>query len=170
MNRQLQKQLLDYDVPSVMSYVQKKMSVTDLEKSIKTWQRKVAVAEVRPGWVCGGPNLCQLGAGSWWSLVCATLGTVVFAPDLLGSRARVLPWHRGSGGSRMCLHLALCRMSVCTAVWGEKWLVWMGQIVCSCTLTPCSSSSRDGLSCGWDGESSELVTVQHLAPQHASLQ
>ncbi|XP_065704741.1 cilia- and flagella-associated protein 263 [Patagioenas fasciata] len=46
MNRQLQKQLLDYDVPSVMSYVQKKMSVTDLEKSIKTWQRKVAVAEM----------------------------------------------------------------------------------------------------------------------------
>ncbi|NXW88577.1 CC113 protein, partial [Alopecoenas beccarii] len=45
-NRQLQKQLSDYDVPSVMSYVQKKMSVTDLEKSIKTWQRKVAVAEM----------------------------------------------------------------------------------------------------------------------------
>ncbi|NWX03653.1 CC113 protein, partial [Caloenas nicobarica] len=45
-NRQLQKQLLDYDVPSVMSYVQKKMSVTDLEKSIRTWQRKVAVAEM----------------------------------------------------------------------------------------------------------------------------
>lgn len=59
---------------------------------------------------------------------------------------------------------------MCTAVWGEKWLVWMGQIVWSCTLTPCSSSSGGGLSCGWDGEGSGLVPMQHLAPQHLSLQ
>lgn len=90
-NRQLQKQLLDYNVPSVMSYVQKNMSVTDLEKSIKTWQRKVAVAEVRPGWVCG----TQLSAGSWWSCICATLGTAALAPDLPGSLASVPPRHRG---------------------------------------------------------------------------
>ncbi|NXH75135.1 CC113 protein, partial [Hydrobates tethys] len=45
-NRQLRKQLSDYGVPPVLSYVQKKMAVTDLENSLKAWERKVAVAEM----------------------------------------------------------------------------------------------------------------------------
>ncbi|KFV90896.1 Coiled-coil domain-containing protein 113, partial [Eurypyga helias] len=45
-NRQLQKQLSEYRVPPVLSYVQKKMAVTDLENSLKTWERKVAVAKM----------------------------------------------------------------------------------------------------------------------------
>ncbi|NXL38027.1 CC113 protein, partial [Glaucidium brasilianum] len=45
-NRQLRKKLSLYSVPSVLSYVQKKMAVTDLENRIKIWQRKVAVAEM----------------------------------------------------------------------------------------------------------------------------
>ncbi|NXF39926.1 CC113 protein, partial [Nyctibius bracteatus] len=46
-NWKLRKQLSDYKVPPVLSYVQKKMDVTDLKKSVKAWERKVAVAEVR---------------------------------------------------------------------------------------------------------------------------
>ncbi|NXV88653.1 CC113 protein, partial [Calonectris borealis] len=45
-NWQLRKQLSDYSVPPVLSYVQKKMAVTDLENSLKAWERKVAVAEM----------------------------------------------------------------------------------------------------------------------------
>lgn len=45
-NRQLRKQLSDYGVPSVLSYVRKKMAVTDLENSLKAWERKVAIVEV----------------------------------------------------------------------------------------------------------------------------
>ncbi|XP_050760158.1 coiled-coil domain-containing protein 113 [Gymnogyps californianus] len=45
-NRQLRKQLSDYDVPPVLSYVRKKMAVTDLENSLKAWERKVAVSEM----------------------------------------------------------------------------------------------------------------------------
>ncbi|NWX42823.1 CC113 protein, partial [Steatornis caripensis] len=45
-NWRLRKQLSDYSVPPVMSYVQKKMALTDLEKSLKAWERKVVVAEM----------------------------------------------------------------------------------------------------------------------------
>ncbi|NXI44348.1 CC113 protein, partial [Galbula dea] len=45
-NQQLQMQLSDYRVPSVLTYVQKKMAVADLEKSLKAWERKVAVAQM----------------------------------------------------------------------------------------------------------------------------
>uniref|UniRef100_A0A8B9DDP3 Cilia- and flagella-associated protein 263 n=1 Tax=Anser cygnoides TaxID=8845 RepID=A0A8B9DDP3_ANSCY len=46
LDRWLQKQLSDYSAPPVMSYVQTAMAVTDLEKSIKAWQRRAAIAEV----------------------------------------------------------------------------------------------------------------------------
>ncbi|NXS95587.1 CC113 protein, partial [Jacana jacana] len=46
MNQQLWKQLSDYSVPPVLSYVQRKMSVTELENNLKGWERKVAVAKV----------------------------------------------------------------------------------------------------------------------------
>ncbi|KAK4813840.1 hypothetical protein QYF61_001938 [Mycteria americana] len=44
-NRQLWKQLSNYGIPPVLSYVQKKMAVSDFENSLKAWERKVAVAE-----------------------------------------------------------------------------------------------------------------------------
>ncbi|XP_072202158.1 cilia- and flagella-associated protein 263 isoform X4 [Excalfactoria chinensis] len=60
----LQKQLSDYSTPPVMNYVQTMMAVADLEKSIKTWERKVAIAEVREmgpgvGWVLSPGVLLQ---------------------------------------------------------------------------------------------------------------
>ncbi|XP_046781729.1 coiled-coil domain-containing protein 113 isoform X5 [Gallus gallus] len=42
----LQKQLSDYSTPPVMSYMQTVMAVADLEKSIKAWERRVAIAEM----------------------------------------------------------------------------------------------------------------------------
>ncbi|NXC72296.1 CC113 protein, partial [Anhinga anhinga] len=45
-NQQLQKQLSDYSVSPVPSYVQKTMAVTDLKNRLKAWERKVAVAEM----------------------------------------------------------------------------------------------------------------------------
>ncbi|XP_061863876.1 coiled-coil domain-containing protein 113 isoform X2 [Colius striatus] len=45
-NQQLQRQLSDYVAPSVLSYVQKKMVVADLENSLKDWERKVSIAEM----------------------------------------------------------------------------------------------------------------------------
>ncbi|PKU42390.1 hypothetical protein llap_7283 [Limosa lapponica baueri] len=45
-NRQLRKQLSDYSVPHVLSYVQKKMAITELKNNLKGWERKVAVAKM----------------------------------------------------------------------------------------------------------------------------
>ncbi|XP_059681000.1 coiled-coil domain-containing protein 113 [Gavia stellata] len=45
-NRQLRKQLSDYRVPPVLSYVQKKMAIADLKTSLKAWERKVAFAKM----------------------------------------------------------------------------------------------------------------------------
>lgn len=61
MNWQLRKQLSDYSVPSVLSYVQKKVAVTDLKNSLKAWERKAAVAEVS-----------ETGLGVWESGPCAS--------------------------------------------------------------------------------------------------
>lgn len=49
-NRKLRKQLSMFRVPPVLSYVHKKMSVSELEYAIKIWERKVEIAEVRPCW------------------------------------------------------------------------------------------------------------------------
>ncbi|NXK50581.1 CC113 protein, partial [Chauna torquata] len=46
LDRWLRKQLSDYSTPPVMSYVQTMMAVTDLEKSIKAWERRAAIAEM----------------------------------------------------------------------------------------------------------------------------
>ncbi|NXG80063.1 CC113 protein, partial [Baryphthengus martii] len=46
MNWQLWSQLSDYGVPSLLSYVQKQMAITDLRNSLRAWERKVVVAEV----------------------------------------------------------------------------------------------------------------------------
>ncbi|NXS52046.1 CC113 protein, partial [Brachypteracias leptosomus] len=45
-NQQLRNQLSSYRVPPVLSYVQKKMAVADLENSLKALERKVVVAEM----------------------------------------------------------------------------------------------------------------------------
>ncbi|NWW55245.1 CC113 protein, partial [Pedionomus torquatus] len=45
-NQQLWKQLSDYSIPPVLSYVQKKMAVTELKNDLKGWERKVAVAKM----------------------------------------------------------------------------------------------------------------------------
>ncbi|NXQ90389.1 CC113 protein, partial [Nyctibius grandis] len=45
-NLRLRKLLSDYNAPPVLSYVQKKMDVAELEKSVKVWERKVAAAEM----------------------------------------------------------------------------------------------------------------------------
>lgn len=45
-NKKLCRQLSDFRVPPVFDYVQDKMENTDLEKSIKAWERKVEIAEM----------------------------------------------------------------------------------------------------------------------------
>ncbi|KAJ6666195.1 hypothetical protein lerEdw1_001100 [Lerista edwardsae] len=46
LNRKLRKQLSMFRVPPVLSYVHKKMSVCELEYTIKIWERKVEIAEM----------------------------------------------------------------------------------------------------------------------------
>lgn len=45
-NRSLRQQLNDYRVPSVMEYVQEIASLYELRKKVKSWERKVEIAEV----------------------------------------------------------------------------------------------------------------------------
>ncbi|KAJ1081981.1 hypothetical protein NDU88_002153 [Pleurodeles waltl] len=45
-NKKLCRQLSDFRVPPVFDYVQDKMENSDLEKSIKAWERKVEIAEM----------------------------------------------------------------------------------------------------------------------------
>ncbi|PVD21431.1 hypothetical protein C0Q70_19604 [Pomacea canaliculata] len=45
-NRSLRQQLNDYRVPSVMEYVQEKASLYELRKKVKSWERKVEIAEM----------------------------------------------------------------------------------------------------------------------------
>uniref|UniRef100_A0A8D0GQA8 Cilia- and flagella-associated protein 263 n=1 Tax=Sphenodon punctatus TaxID=8508 RepID=A0A8D0GQA8_SPHPU len=47
LNKKLRKQLSDYKVPPVLQYVHEKMDIHDLENNIKTWERKVEIAEVQ---------------------------------------------------------------------------------------------------------------------------
>ncbi|XP_021264200.1 coiled-coil domain-containing protein 113 isoform X2 [Numida meleagris] len=74
----LQKQLSDYSTPPVMSYVQMRMAIADLEKSIKAWERRVAIAEMtlqshHRAWnqvkMSGNPHLgCVMHQGKQWKL------------------------------------------------------------------------------------------------------
>ncbi|KAH9505387.1 hypothetical protein Btru_058610, partial [Bulinus truncatus] len=45
MNKRLRKQLSNYKVPSVMDYVQEKSNIYELQKKLKSWERKVDIAE-----------------------------------------------------------------------------------------------------------------------------
>nr|XP_003417143.1 coiled-coil domain-containing protein 113 isoform X1 [Loxodonta africana] len=46
LNKKLRKQLAEFRAPPVMAYVREKIINTELEKSIKTWERKVEIAEM----------------------------------------------------------------------------------------------------------------------------
>ncbi|KAM4614542.1 cilia- and flagella-associated protein 263 isoform 1-T1 [Discoglossus pictus] len=46
LNKRLRKQLSDYRVPEVMEYVQEKMELEELERNMRTWERKVELAEL----------------------------------------------------------------------------------------------------------------------------
>ncbi|XP_044516391.1 coiled-coil domain-containing protein 113 [Gracilinanus agilis] len=70
MNKKLRKQLTTYKVPHVMMYVHEKVTNYELEKSIKTWERKVEIAEMclrsyRKAWnkVKMASNLLETSAG-----------------------------------------------------------------------------------------------------------
>ena len=45
-NRKLRRQLADYRVPDVMEYVQEKADLYEIQKKVKSWERKVEIAEV----------------------------------------------------------------------------------------------------------------------------
>ncbi|KAB1274978.1 Coiled-coil domain-containing protein 113 [Camelus dromedarius] len=46
LNKQLRKQLTEFRAPPVMMYVREKIRNGDLEKTIRTWERKVEIAEM----------------------------------------------------------------------------------------------------------------------------
>ena len=46
-NRKLRQQLTDYKVPEVMEYVEEKADLYELQKKVRSWERKVEIAEVR---------------------------------------------------------------------------------------------------------------------------
>lgn len=45
-NKKLKQQLDDYKVPEVMDYVTEKADVYELQKKVKSWERKLEIAEV----------------------------------------------------------------------------------------------------------------------------
>ncbi|ELU06186.1 hypothetical protein CAPTEDRAFT_181233 [Capitella teleta] len=45
-NRKLRQQLTDYKVPEVMEYVSEKADLYELQKKVKSWERKVEIAEM----------------------------------------------------------------------------------------------------------------------------
>ena len=46
-NRRLRQELADYRVPDVMQYVQEKAGLYEIKKKVKSWERKVEIADVR---------------------------------------------------------------------------------------------------------------------------
>ncbi|XP_026544787.1 coiled-coil domain-containing protein 113 [Notechis scutatus] len=46
LNKKLRRQLAEYRVPPVLNYVHEKMTVHDLENSLRIWERKVEIAEM----------------------------------------------------------------------------------------------------------------------------
>ena len=45
-NRKLRQQLADFRVPEVMEYVSEKADLYELQKKVKSWERKVEIADV----------------------------------------------------------------------------------------------------------------------------
>lgn len=52
MNKSLKEYLSDYQVPEVMEFVKEKANVTELHRIVKTWERKVEIAEVMKSIIC----------------------------------------------------------------------------------------------------------------------
>jgi len=48
-NRKLRQQLADFRVPEVMEYVSEKADLYELQKKVKSWERKVEIADVSTG-------------------------------------------------------------------------------------------------------------------------
>ncbi|XP_070616727.1 cilia- and flagella-associated protein 263 isoform X2 [Erythrolamprus reginae] len=46
LNKKLRRQLAEYKVPPVLNYVHEKMTVHDLENSLRIWERKVEIVEM----------------------------------------------------------------------------------------------------------------------------
>ncbi|PIK47059.1 putative coiled-coil domain-containing protein [Apostichopus japonicus] len=46
LNRKLRQQLEDFKVPEVVEYVQEKADLDELQKTVKSWERKVEIAEM----------------------------------------------------------------------------------------------------------------------------
>ncbi|XP_060066425.1 coiled-coil domain-containing protein 113-like [Ylistrum balloti] len=72
-NRKLRQQLADYRVPEVMEYVTEKADLYELQKKVRSWERKVEIAEMalkthRKSW-----NQLQAGAnqmqGTQWRMM-----------------------------------------------------------------------------------------------------
>ena len=51
-NRKLRQQLADYRVPEVMEYVSEKADLYEVQKKVRSWERKVEIAEVSTGGDC----------------------------------------------------------------------------------------------------------------------
>ena len=45
-NRKLRQSLADYRVPDVMEYVTEKAELYELQKKVRSWERKVEIADV----------------------------------------------------------------------------------------------------------------------------
>ncbi|XP_064611526.1 coiled-coil domain-containing protein 113-like [Liolophura sinensis] len=63
-NRKLRQQLADFRVPEVMEYVNEKADLYEIQKKVKSWERKVEIADMalkthRKTW-----NLMQMGSNS----------------------------------------------------------------------------------------------------------
>ena len=43
----LRRRLADYKVPNVQEYVEKKADLCELQKTVKSWERKVEIAQVK---------------------------------------------------------------------------------------------------------------------------
>lgn len=45
-NRKLRQQLADFRVPEVLEYVREKADLYDIQKKVRSWERKVDIAQV----------------------------------------------------------------------------------------------------------------------------
>ena len=45
-NQKLRQTLEEYRVPEVMTYVQEKVELFEIQKNVKSWERKLEIAEV----------------------------------------------------------------------------------------------------------------------------
>ena len=63
-------------MPEVVEYVQEKADLYELQKTVKSWERKVEIAEVR----IKVPRGCW--GGGWYSRLCLGRGLLLPPPNL----------------------------------------------------------------------------------------